>query len=139
MNIYIDLDNTLCKTVDSNYENSEPIQLRIDKVNQLKEEGHHITIWTARGSKSGIDYEDLTKHQLEKWKVSYDKLLMKKPSYDIYLDDNQLLDLGNHNIKAMHTPGHTPGCTSYYIEGYIFTGDTLFIDGTGRTDFQELH
>mgnify|MGYP001407364076 CR=1 FL=1 len=55
---------------------------------------------------------------------------------DIYLDDNQLLDLGNHNIKAMHTPGHTSGCTTYYIEGYIFTGDTLFIDGTGRTDFQ---
>ena len=55
---------------------------------------------------------------------------------DIYLDDNQMLSLGNHNIKAIHTPGHTSGCTSYYIEGYIFTGDTLFIDGTGRTDFQ---
>lgn len=55
---------------------------------------------------------------------------------DIYLDDNQLLDLGNHKIKAIHTPGHTSGCTSYYIEGYIFTGDTLFIEGTGRTDFQ---
>ena len=55
---------------------------------------------------------------------------------DIYLDDNQLLDIGNHNIKAIHTPGHTAGCTSYYIEDYIFTGDTLFIDGTGRTDFQ---
>jgi len=55
---------------------------------------------------------------------------------DIYLDDNQLLDLGDHKIKAIHTPGHTSGCTSYYIEGYIFTGDTLFIEGTGRTDFQ---
>ncbi len=55
---------------------------------------------------------------------------------DIYLDDSQMLSLGNHNIKAIHTPGHTSGCTSYYIEGYIFTGDTLFIDGTGRTDFQ---
>ena len=55
---------------------------------------------------------------------------------DIYLDDNEILSLGNHNIKAIHTPGHTSGCTSYYIEGYIFTGDTLFIDGTGRTDFQ---
>jgi len=55
---------------------------------------------------------------------------------DIYLDNDEILSLGNHNIKAMHTPGHTSGCTSYYIEGYIFTGDTLFIDGTGRTDFQ---
>ena len=87
MNIYIDLDNTLCKTVNSEYENSEPIQLRIDKVNQLKEEGHHITIWTARGSKSGINWKELTTQQLEKWKVSYDKLLMNKPPYDVYLDD----------------------------------------------------
>jgi len=55
---------------------------------------------------------------------------------NIYLNDDEILVLGNHNIKAIHTPGHTSGCTSYYIPGYIFTGDTLFIDGTGRTDFQ---
>ena len=55
---------------------------------------------------------------------------------DIYLDDNEILKLGNENLQALHTPGHTSGCTSYYIDGYIFTGDTLFIDGTGRTDFQ---
>ena len=56
---------------------------------------------------------------------------------DICLEDNQTISLGKHNIKAIHTPGHTSGCTSYYVEGYIFTGDTLFIGGTGRTDFQE--
>ena len=39
---------------------------------------------------------------------------------DIYLDDNEILSLGNHNIKAIHTPGHTSGCSSFYIEGYIF-------------------
>ena len=55
---------------------------------------------------------------------------------DIYLDDNEILKLGYESIQALHTPGHTSGCTSYYVEGYIFTGDTLFIDGTGRTDFQ---
>ena len=46
------------------------------------------------------------------------------------------MKLGYEKIQALHTPGHTSGCTSYYIDGYIFTGDTLFIDGTGRTDFQ---
>ena len=55
---------------------------------------------------------------------------------DICLEDNQVISLGKHNITAIHTPGHTSGCTSYYVEGYIFTGDTLFIGGTGRTDFQ---
>ena len=55
---------------------------------------------------------------------------------DIFLNDNDDLSFGKHTIKAIHTPGHTSGCTSYYINGYIFTGDTLFIEGTGRTDFQ---
>ena len=56
---------------------------------------------------------------------------------DILLNDNDTLTIGSIVIKAIHTPGHTSGCTSYYIDGYIFTGDTLFIEGTGRTDFQE--
>ena len=51
---------------------------------------------------------------------------------DILLEDNSDFNLGNHNIKVIHTPGHTSGCTSYYTDGYIFTGDTFFIGGTGR-------
>jgi quercetin dioxygenase-like cupin family protein len=86
-NYYIDLDNTLCLTNDSDYERSSPILERIKYVNSLKESGNNVTIWTARGSKSGKNYEDLTKKQLEKWNVQYDKLLLGKPSYDIYIDD----------------------------------------------------
>ncbi len=56
---------------------------------------------------------------------------------DILLNDNDTLNIGLIMIQALHTPGHTSGCTSYYVDGYIFTGDTLFIEGTGRTDFQE--
>ena len=39
-------------------------------------------------------------------------------------------------FKIIHSPGHTAGCISIYIEGCVFTGDTLFIKGAGRTDFQ---
>jgi len=92
MNIYIDLDNTLCFTENSDYINSIPIQERIDNVNKLKDEGNHITIWTARGGKSGINYEELTIQQLESWNVKYDKLLINKPSYDLYIDDK------SHNV-----------------------------------------
>ena len=56
---------------------------------------------------------------------------------DILLEDMDEIKISKHSIKAIHTPGHTIGCMSYYIKGYIFTGDTLFIGGTGRTDFQE--
>jgi len=55
---------------------------------------------------------------------------------DILLGDNETFNVGSILIKALHTPGHTEGCTSYFIDGCIFTGDTLFIEGTGRTDFQ---
>jgi len=51
---------------------------------------------------------------------------------DILLNDNEVLSFGNHTIKAIHTPGHTIGCTSYYINGFIFTGDTLFSLGCGK-------
>lgn len=84
---FIDLDNTLCFTEKNNYENSVPILERINYVNNLKEKGNHITIWTARGSKSGIDHSELTKKQLKDWKVNYDDLVLGKPDYDIYIDD----------------------------------------------------
>ena len=56
---------------------------------------------------------------------------------DILMKDNGFITLGNYKISGITTPGHTSGCISYYVDNYIFTGDTLFIGGTGRTDFQE--
>jgi mannose-6-phosphate isomerase-like protein (cupin superfamily) len=85
--IFIDLDNTLCITHGSDYINSTPIKERINKVNELKNKGNHITIWTARGKNSGIDYTNLTKTQLHDWNINYDELLMNKPAYDLYIDD----------------------------------------------------
>ena len=84
---YIDLDNTLCKTENSDYINSIPIIERIHYVNDLKQSGNSITIWTARGATSGIDHKELTLKQLNEWNVQYDNLLMGKPNYDVYIDD----------------------------------------------------
>jgi hypothetical protein len=84
---FIDLDNTLCKTENSDYKNSTPIVERIQYVNNLKLNGNHITIWTARGATSGIDHKELTIQQLKEWNVQYDDILMGKPNYDVYIDD----------------------------------------------------
>lgn len=47
-----------------------------------------------------------------------------------------VLPVGEHvEITMMHTPGHTPGSTSYRLRDAIVTGDTLFVDGCGRCDF----
>lgn len=56
---------------------------------------------------------------------------------DIQLHDGDIFTLGTQEqIKAIATPGHTPGCTSYLWRDRVFTGDSLFIGGCGRTDFQ---
>ena len=87
MRYFVDLDNTICRTDGNNYLHAIPIPERIDHVQRLKASGHHITIWTARGSRSGTDHRELTKQQLQEWGVEYDELLMGKPDYDVYYDD----------------------------------------------------
>lgn len=55
---------------------------------------------------------------------------------DLLLKDNDVLKLGDIEIKAMHTPGHTNADISYAVENYVFTGDALLVRDCGRTDFQ---
>ncbi len=59
------------------------------------------------------------------------------PCADVLLQDGDLLEIGRHQIQAISTPGHTDACTSFKVNGMLFTGDTLFIRGCGRTDFQQ--
>jgi sulfur dioxygenase len=54
----------------------------------------------------------------------------------VQLQHGDTLDFGGEQIKALHTPGHTAGSMSFLWRDHIFTGDTLLIDGCGRTDFQ---
>lgn len=54
----------------------------------------------------------------------------------VQLKDGDVLRFGGEQIKVLHTPGHTAGSMSYLWRGHVFTGDTLLINGCGRTDFQ---
>ena len=56
------------------------------------------------------------------------------PFADMRLDDGDILAVGNLRLTAMHTPGHTRDSMCLRLEDRIFTGDTLLIGGTGRTD-----
>jgi len=47
-----------------------------------------------------------------------------------------VLNFGKESVRALHTPGHTAGSMSYVWREHVFTGDTLLINGCGRTDFQ---
>ena len=55
---------------------------------------------------------------------------------DKLLKDNDVLTIGDIEIKALHTPGHTNADVSYLVENTIFTGDALLVRDCGRTDFQ---
>jgi hydroxyacylglutathione hydrolase len=54
---------------------------------------------------------------------------------DGFLNDSDEIEMGKHNFKILHTPGHTPGGISLLNDGLVFTGDALFWGSIGRTDF----
>ena len=60
----------------------------------------------------------------------------KSEVIDIKIKDNDKVKIENIELKAMYTPGHTDCSYSYLMNDRVFTGDTLLINGTGRTDFQ---
>ena len=60
------------------------------------------------------------------------------PSYDLILEDDEQLSVGDLRIRTLATPGHTPGSICFAVEGtnLLFTGDTLFPGGPGNTSFE---
>jgi hydroxyacylglutathione hydrolase len=56
------------------------------------------------------------------------------PKASRILKDNDEIEISDIKIRVIHTPGHTPGGISLYYDGIVFTGDTLFARGIGRTD-----
>lgn len=54
---------------------------------------------------------------------------------DISVKENDTLSIGSVNFRVIETPGHTPGGISLYTKGLVFSGDTLFRQSIGRTDF----
>ena len=57
-------------------------------------------------------------------------------SVEIKVKDEGIIKLDHLKIKALYTPGHTSDSYSFLMDNYLFSGDTLLINGTGRTDFQ---
>jgi len=60
------------------------------------------------------------------------------PSYDLILEDEETIAVGDLRVRTLTTPGHTPGSICFDVEGtnLLFTGDTLFPGGPGNTSFE---
>ena len=93
-----DIDNTICTTIGSNYDNAKPKIRMIKLVNSLKKNGHYIKIFTSRYMGRNKDNSKLVKQkytkkikkQIDSWGVKYDELILAKPSYDYFIDDKTL-------------------------------------------------
>lgn len=56
------------------------------------------------------------------------------PAADILLQEGDKISIGSYYLNVIHTPGHTPGGICLYADKVLFSGDTLFYEGIGRTD-----
>lgn len=61
--------------------------------------------------------------------------LAASPPADRTVTGGERIDIGRISLEVIHTPGHTPGGICLYAAPHLFTGDTLFVGGVGRTDF----
>ena len=89
MKMYVDIDETICKTPENrDYSKSVPINRNIKKINEMYDKGHTIVYWSARGRRSGLDHTELTIDQLDKWGAKYhDVQVGNKPHFDMYICD----------------------------------------------------
>lgn len=93
-----DIDGVICKTKGRDYSNAKPISKSILKINELYEKGHYIKIFTARYMGRNNDNIKLAKKQgykktytqLKRWKLKFHKLIIGKPSFDIFVDDKSI-------------------------------------------------
>lgn len=86
--IVVDIDGVLASIVPDNaYGKALPLGENIARVNTLYDAGHRIVLFTARGSKTGIDWTDVTRGQMAAWGVRYHELRFGKPAADLYVDD----------------------------------------------------
>lgn len=74
-------------------------------------------------------------NELDEEYMSKDSIFGNLRKSDSYLNDNDIIKLGNKEIKVIATPGHTKGGVCFLVEDKLFSGDTLFQGSVGRSDF----
>lgn len=85
-----DIDGVIAITRGTQYEKSRPNKIVIARINEIYDNGHYVKIYTARGSKTGKDWSELTVTQLKEWGVKYNELIFGKPCCDWYIGDECL-------------------------------------------------
>ena len=89
------------------------------------------------GVKTGISFAICQVQKKIKKVFHLKNLITDGHQFDYLFTDGEEIEVGSLKFKVLHSPGHTPACCSFLFDGFIFTGDALFMPdyGTGRCDF----
>ena len=100
MKIFVDIDQTICfyegitqtyaKQGSIDYSTASPYKDRIEKINNLYDQGNVVVYWTSRGSRTGKNWFNLTLNQLNTWGAKFTELKMGKPHFDLFIDDKNI-------------------------------------------------
>jgi len=101
--------------------------------------GHFDHVAGIRNNRATVvmhkdDFKEL--HQTNKYLPMFGIPEITIPNVDRYVEDGDIVKLGNSEIKVLHTPGHTQGGVCYYTDGKLFSGDTIFREAVGRCDLE---
>jgi hydroxyacylglutathione hydrolase len=94
---------------------------------------HHFDHTEGNAALKKLTGAKIVMHALE------DDMVNRTSKADIRLKDEKIFKVGDITIELFHTPGHSPGGLCLYAEGQLFTGDTLFVGDSGRTDLAGGH
>ena len=117
------------------------LELNLDYILETHAHADHISaapyVKKLCGGQIGIGTKITLVQKTFKGIFNLPDLAIDGSQFDLLLDENSTLSLGELKIKVLNTPGHTPACVSYHIGDVIFIGDTFFAPnyGTARADF----
>ena len=103
------------------------------KIKYIVNTHHHEDHTYGNGALKKLTGAKIVIHELE------DRFLSGDAKADIRLKDEKTFQLGEIIFQIFQTPGHSPGGISLYAQGQLFTGDTLFVGDSGRTDLAGGH
>jgi glyoxylase-like metal-dependent hydrolase (beta-lactamase superfamily II) len=123
--LVMDSDSKEAMAIDSGWETGPVVKI-------AKKEGMNVKYVVA--THGHFDHVETLRELAQKLGA---KLVVHEASEleaDIRVEDGDIFHLGKSSVKVIHTPGHTPDSISLYDGQHVFTGDTLFIGNSGRTD-----
>ena len=133
-NCYIISEGESCAIIDPGAEGSKILQA-------IKGDSPHIILTHAHPDHIGAVGEIMGKLKGQIYLHSFDSRWLKQMLGSAFpglrnAEENEIIKIGSLKSRIIHTPGHTQGSICLYLEkeGVIFTGDTLFAGGVGRTD-----